>query len=689
MGIIAPLPESPFRNIDRGLIVVGLIALSLSFVASIFFSGLIIKPFEEKEVAETNSRYKSNFLATMSHEIRTPMNAITGMTELALREDMPLNVRTHLITIKQAGLNLISIINDILDFSKVEAGMLEIKLNEYMLSSLFNDTVSIIKMKLMEKPLRFYTNIDSKLPGNMIGDEARLRQIIINLLSNAVKYTDRGNISLSITEDKREGDKVWLRIVVTDTGHGIKKEDQKKLFGEFVQLDMNKGNIEGTGLGLAITKRLCAAMDGEISLESEYGKGSAFTVLIPQGIIGKGSFAQLDNRAEKKVLVYEGRRIYAQSLIWSLDNMQIGYALAKNDDEFTEALRREEWSYIFSCYGLHNNIKQIMENISFPGNRQPSLALVIEQGNEAIIPNVRFINTPVSTLCIADVLNGKDNKKDYSYGSSGKSESHFAIPRCRLLVVDDIATNLNVARGLLSLYKPTVDICKSGAEAIEFVKQRAMHGEDYDLVFMDHLMPGMNGIEATESIRAWEKENQENRRIPIVALTANVVLGMREMFIEKGFNDFLGKPIDMSRLDEVLLRWIPKEKIEKRIENSNKKLIILVDDEHTELRSGRDMLTEKYSVSTAPSAAILFKLLEKNRPALILLDTGMPEMDGYEAARILKSKPETKEIPVILITDASGNLDREKSHSLEHMDYVSKPFDPELLISCIEKNISQ
>ena len=270
MGIIAPLPESPFRNIDQGLIMVGFVALTMSIAASVFFSRLITKPFEDKELAETSSRYKSTFLASMSHEIRTPMNAITGMTELALREDMSPNVRSHLLTIKQAGSNLISIINDILDFSKVEAGLLEIKPEVYRLSSLIDDTVNVIRMKLLEKPLRFYLNIDSKLPKSLRGDEVRLRQILINLLSNAVKYTDRGNISLGITEDKREGDTVWLRIVVTDTGHGIKKEDQKKLFGEFVQFDINKENIEGTGLGLAITKRLCTAMGGEISFESEY-----------------------------------------------------------------------------------------------------------------------------------------------------------------------------------------------------------------------------------------------------------------------------------------------------------------------------------------------------------------------------------------------------------------------------------
>ncbi|MDR0320669.1 MAG: response regulator [Treponema sp.] len=518
---------------------------------------------ELKEAAEEANRTKSNFLASMSHEIRTPMNAISGMAELLLRRDLPDDAKTEVQDIRQAASNLISIINDILDFSKIEAGKMEIIPVKYMLSSLINDTVNIIHMRLTEKPIRFFTNIDGNIPNNLIGDEVRLRQILLNLLSNAAKYTDKGFISLSIIAQKRVNEQVWLEITVSDSGKGIKPEDKTKLFGSFVQFDTRKNRgIEGTGLGLAITKKLCEAMGGNISVKSEYGKGSVFTVLIPQGVSSIESFASVENAADKKVLVYESRTVYAQSVCWSLRNMGVPYTLAVTPEEFAEALLREEWYYVFSGYGLYNKIKAVTDRsgIVYPGGKKPLFALMVEWGTEAPIPNVRFVSLPIQSLSIANVLNGKPDAKDF-VDSSGNIR--FTMPRVRLLITDDIAINLKVADGLLAPYHAAVDTCLSGAEAVEMVKRHY-----YDLVFMDHIMPVMDGIEATRAIRKWEAEQQARgiarSAVPIIALTANAVVGMREMFIEKGFSDFLAKPIDVSKLDEILCRWIPKEKREKK-----------------------------------------------------------------------------------------------------------------------------
>jgi len=403
----------------------------------------------EKEKAEASSKAKDDFLAKMSHEIRTPMNAITGMAELLLRGELSDTARLYAQDIRQASNNLVALINDVLDFSKIESGKMDIIPVRYHLSSLINDTVNIIRIRLMEKQIKFHLDIDKNIPNNLIGDEVRIRQILINLLSNAVKYTDQGQIKLSIRIKEITEKQIWLIASVSDTGKGIKADDRIKLFGDFVRVDTKENQgIEGTGLGLAIAKRICVAMGGDITVESEYGKGSTFTVVIPQTI--------------------KGNELY-------------------NDD-----------------------------------------------------------NTAIIT------------------GHENYFSIKFKIPSARILVVDDISANLKVAEGLLSPYEAEIDTCLSGEESIDLIKSRT-----YDLVFMDHMMPGMNGVEAVSRIRAWEKKP----KLPIIALTANAVTGMKEMFLEKGFDDFLAKPIDILKLEDVLDRWVSAKKKIEITENKERKVV--------------------------------------------------------------------------------------------------------------------
>jgi signal transduction histidine kinase/CheY-like chemotaxis protein len=507
------------------------------------------------EELKAASKAKSDFLAKMSHEIRTPMNAITGMAELALREDLPQAAKEHVLTIKQAGSNLLSIINDILDFSKIESGKLEIIKSNYQFSSLVNDVVSIIRMRVVDSNVQFVVNIDSKIPNALFGDEVRIRQVLLNILSNAVKFTKDGFISFAINGEIVDNDTVCMTIEVTDSGKGIKEEDVKKLFGDFVQVDTasNKG-IEGTGLGLAITKNLVQAMSGDINVHSEYGKGSMFTITIPQKIHSPEPIAEIENPEEKTVLVYERREIYADSIVCTIDNLDVNCERAESDEDMREKLKAKDYSFVFVEFSLLGNVKKILSEC----NSKAQIVLLAEFGDVIYDKSLSVISMPVHSISVANILNGVSD--NFSYSANKSQIADFSAPSARVLIVDDINTNLKVAEGLLSPYNMKVDSVLSGAEAI-----KAVRGGSYDLVFMDHMMPEMDGIEATKRIRRYDNS------LPIIALTANAVSGTKQMFLENGFNDFLSKPIDVIKLDTMLKRWIPKEKQEKQTGHSEQK----------------------------------------------------------------------------------------------------------------------
>jgi signal transduction histidine kinase len=254
------------------------------------------------------------------------------MTELALRETELDAALKYVATVKQAGANLLSIINDILDFSKIERGHMEIVPGDYLFSSLLNDVISIIRMRVMDSQLRFVVNADSRIPNALYGDELKIRQVLINILGNAVKYTEKGFVSLTICGEMSGADDIILTMEIMDSGRGIKAEDLDKIFGDYIQADSNgpKG-IEGVGLGLAIARSIITAMGGEISVESEYGKGSLFTVTLPQKICGKEILALVEKPNIKNILIYEHRKIYANSLICAIDNLGIKCVVPVND----------------------------------------------------------------------------------------------------------------------------------------------------------------------------------------------------------------------------------------------------------------------------------------------------------------------------------------------------------------------
>ena len=505
----------------------------------------------EREAALITAQIKANFLANMSHEIRTPMNAIQGMTELILHEDISDTVLSHVTDIRSASRGLLAIINDILDISKIESGKLEIVPLRYYISSLLMDVISIIKTRADKNELTFVVHIDAQIPCELIGDELRIKQILLNLLTNAVKFTREGQISLSV-QSRMEGEDCRLIFAITDTGIGIRQEDIDKIFVMFQQIDTRKNrNIEGTGLGLSISKQLAEMMDGSIAIESTYGVGSTFTVDIRQSVANPQPVAALSLPERNAVLVYENRPAYLASLTLALEALACSYDLCVDRSEMYNRLNASKYDTIFVSALYLNGIAPII------AQKQPEATVVVLNGENTPGGSGQpiSITMPIHCLQLANIFNHTD---DYGRRSLLSHSGNITAPDARVLVVDDNAVNLKVAAGLLSIYMIQADTATSGLQAIRMVKET-----DYDLVFMDHMMPEMDGIDATVTIRRLGKAYE---RLPIIALTANAVSGMREMFKAEGLDDFLPKPIEMSKLDMILKKWLPKDKQQVRAE---------------------------------------------------------------------------------------------------------------------------
>ena len=391
---------------------------------------------EAMEEAKAASNAKSTFLANMSHEIRTPMNAIIGFSELALKLPLEEQARSYIEDIRTSSNNLLSIINDILDISKIESGKMELVCGAYYAGSLLNDVYQIIYTQTARKGLAFSVNIDPSLPNQMFGDAARIRGVLINLLNNAVKYTEQGKVTLDVRVASRIPDTVRLEFRISDTGIGIRKEEQGKLFESFTQADYKLHyQVEGSGLGLAIAKGYINMMGGEIQVESTYGEGSVFTVMLEQKVV---------------------------------------------DERPLEAPEKGQ-------------------NVAFG----------------ASMGNLRFGDVPV-------------------------------------LVVDDSRINLRVAKESMKHYGLLVDTASSGAQAVDMCAEKA-----YAIVFMDQMMPVMGGIEAMQKIRAMGGTYASGGSSKIVVLTADAISGARERLMREGFDEYLVKPMNYKRLEQLLLDFLP------------------------------------------------------------------------------------------------------------------------------------
>ncbi len=393
--------------------------------------------------AQEAVKAKSNFLSTMSHEIRTPINAVLGLDEMILRDSNEPSTIKYAEDIRSAGKTLLSLINDILDSSKIESGNMELVESSYKLSTVLTDVYNMILFRAEKKGLDFICDINPEIPNILKGDEVRIKQCMVNLLTNAVKYTEKGAVKLSVSfkfDDKKH---IRLKVIISDTGIGIKKEDLNRLFSPFERIDEIRNRlVEGTGLGMSIVKKLLALMNTKLKVRSEYGKGSEFEFEILQEVLSVEPIGDFED------------------------------ILAKGQST-TESIRES-----------------------------------------------------------------------------------FSAKDAKILVVDDTSVNLTVVEGLLKHTGLQIDTADSGEAAIMKVEENF-----YDIIFMDHMMPGMDGIETMQHIR--KMEDNPNATTTIIVLTANVVENSEEQYKSLGFDAYLTKPIDSDKLETAIMNFLPEDKYMK------------------------------------------------------------------------------------------------------------------------------
>ncbi len=506
----------------------------------------------KKNEAEAAAKAKSDFLANMSHEIRTPMNAICGMAELMSKSEMSESNAEYLATIRTSADSLLDIINDILDFSKIDAGKMELSESEYMLFSVVNDVQNMINSRLKGGNVTFVVNAAVDIPSVFVGDEGRIRQILLNLLGNAVKFTERGKISLDVSCKRENSDTARLILRISDTGIGIKDSDKEKLFSAFSQADTKKSRtIQGTGLGLVITKRLAELMGGTVTMQSVYGKGTSFTVEVLQRCPDFSPCIDKEIFGSGRYFILEKNPYYREGLDKLFDELGADYVITENfaDIEKVDFKGRSDHllydfaSYASSVKGLGDRI----DGVVCTAMTDPETQLTAEDR----LGSTFVLRKPVTLFSLCPFVNNGIRQRMIE---KRPKYDRFRCPEARVLVVDDNETNLKVAKGFLDRYEAKYVLVSSGEEALRLME----NGESFDLIFMDHMMPDMDGVETAELIRKLPVPTA--RTVPIVALTANAIKGVDEMFLASGMNGFLAKPIDPELLNEIMRKFIPRVK---------------------------------------------------------------------------------------------------------------------------------
>ena len=548
----------PDGSLERNRMMLQLVSLAALIILCIYRVRHHIQ--EERDVlvledqAQREQKIKDDFVANTSHELRTPVNTISGMCEILLQKILPDDVHRGVLDIQMTGVELQNIITDIMDYSALEADTLELSPREYNITSTLNDVMNMTVFENRDKQLEIIFDCDPNIPCLLEGDEHQLRRVLNDLISNAIKFTSEGGVTVRITHRKEEYG-INLIVSVKDTGVGMNLDEQEHILRGFYQTDSDRNRRSaGMGLGLTISSALIKKMGGFLTIKSKEGKGSEFAFAVPQKVVNSQPCISLLHPGSISLLWYYN----TQSTVPSMRDAFVSH-IRHFSDYFglfsQQAVSLEECKRrVSQGSGIHLILgqKEYLEDKNYFDALSDTVPIILIADHNEVIssaPRIHVLHKPYNAIMLAEILNGREQ----TISSRKKEQKRFIAPTARILVVDDNLMNLKVVEGLLRKYRIKIVTASSGEEALSLIESK-----DYDFVFMDHMMPGMDGVECFHRIR--DKQGHYYAHVPVIALTANAIAGSREMFLEEGFSEFIAKPIDTAMLNEMLRQFIPLEK---------------------------------------------------------------------------------------------------------------------------------